>query len=295
MGIAEDDLADPAAVSKRLRCGWCAKVFNDPVYCGGEPCEHAFCRGCLLELPVPVPAPSLEDSQDKDSTETGTTVDDGTTTAEEQDAVDVDELVPKVYKVTYSTHCPICKADVSLLDLKPHRLLRELVAELRVHCGRRCGWSGCWQGRAEHDDACPLVELDALEKQLADADAEIAELVDERDAQITALAVQACDERILERERRISELEAQVADGDSRLIDYGKQLLQKEVQITALERRLREQNAYADAVAATAAAASQKRDRFEQQIELSPQRQPDLNRRVTSSLEDMIAGSELDI
>mmetsp|Transcript_323 Transcript_323/g.1088 ORF Transcript_323/g.1088 Transcript_323/m.1088 type:complete len:242 (+) Transcript_323:158-883(+) len=47
MGLKEDELLDPAAVSETLKCPVCFEVFEDPVFCGGRPCQHVFCRECV--------------------------------------------------------------------------------------------------------------------------------------------------------------------------------------------------------------------------------------------------------
>jgi len=33
--------------SELLRCSICLEIFTDPVFCGGKPCQHTFCRACL--------------------------------------------------------------------------------------------------------------------------------------------------------------------------------------------------------------------------------------------------------
>lgn len=49
MGIRDEDLLDPGAVSNTLRCPVCMEVFEDPVFCGGEPCQHVFCNACAKQ------------------------------------------------------------------------------------------------------------------------------------------------------------------------------------------------------------------------------------------------------
>jgi len=45
--LAEEDLVSPATVSETLRCPLCFEIFEDPVFWGGHPCQHAFCRECV--------------------------------------------------------------------------------------------------------------------------------------------------------------------------------------------------------------------------------------------------------
>lgn len=250
-------------------------------------------------MPIPREEPEEENVEEQEQctrSENSVQDDEGEeTTNDVEDASQVPAAFPqKNREPEYSSHCPVCHADVALLDLKPHVLLRELIGDLRVLCGRRCGWKGSCRERPSHDEVCPLLELERLERKLASMDEEIETLEEKRDAQLTALAAQACDDRILERDRRVTDLETRVADGDNRLIDYGKQLLEREVQIAALERRLQEQNAYVEQVFRATTNAERKK-RFEEELAFSLEQQPDVNRRATSSLEDMIAGNELDM
>jgi len=45
MGLSEDDFVN--AVSDNLKCAICTEVFDDPVFTGGRPCQHVFCRSCI--------------------------------------------------------------------------------------------------------------------------------------------------------------------------------------------------------------------------------------------------------
>eukprot|EP00401_Gymnodinium_catenatum_P042808 CAMPEP_0117604240 /NCGR_PEP_ID=MMETSP0784-20121206/78579_1 /TAXON_ID=39447 /ORGANISM="" /LENGTH=218 /DNA_ID=CAMNT_0005407253 /DNA_START=95 /DNA_END=748 /DNA_ORIENTATION=+ len=47
MGLGDENIVDPGSVSDTLRCPVCMDVFEDPVFCGGQPCQHVFCRGCV--------------------------------------------------------------------------------------------------------------------------------------------------------------------------------------------------------------------------------------------------------
>lgn len=47
MGLHETELLDSASVSDTLKCPVCMEVFEDPVFCGGRPCQHVFCRACV--------------------------------------------------------------------------------------------------------------------------------------------------------------------------------------------------------------------------------------------------------
>lgn len=37
------------AVSDTLKCPVCMDIFEDPVFCGGNPCQHIFCRVCVKQ------------------------------------------------------------------------------------------------------------------------------------------------------------------------------------------------------------------------------------------------------
>lgn len=47
MGLGDEQLVNPRSVSESLRCAICTDVYEDPVFCGGTPCQHIFCRPCL--------------------------------------------------------------------------------------------------------------------------------------------------------------------------------------------------------------------------------------------------------
>lgn len=47
MGLSDEFLVDPHEVSDTLRCPVCMDLFDDPVFCGGRPCQHVFCRECI--------------------------------------------------------------------------------------------------------------------------------------------------------------------------------------------------------------------------------------------------------
>mmetsp|Transcript_48081 Transcript_48081/g.112393 ORF Transcript_48081/g.112393 Transcript_48081/m.112393 type:complete len:442 (-) Transcript_48081:15-1340(-) len=48
MGLSDDALVAPDTISQTLRCPICLDVFVDPVFCGGWPCQHVFCKTCIL-------------------------------------------------------------------------------------------------------------------------------------------------------------------------------------------------------------------------------------------------------
>lgn len=47
MGLGDDELVNPAAISLTLRCAICTEVYVDPVFSAGRPCQHVFCRSCI--------------------------------------------------------------------------------------------------------------------------------------------------------------------------------------------------------------------------------------------------------
>lgn len=46
MGIADDEIVNPASVSDTLKCSICTDVFEDPVFRDAGGCQHVFCRVC---------------------------------------------------------------------------------------------------------------------------------------------------------------------------------------------------------------------------------------------------------
>mmetsp|Transcript_31207 Transcript_31207/g.89449 ORF Transcript_31207/g.89449 Transcript_31207/m.89449 type:complete len:209 (-) Transcript_31207:42-668(-) len=167
MGLKEDELVDAAAISETLKCPVCYEVFDDPVFCGGRPCQHVFCKSCFEQ--------ALE----------------------------------------HGEQCPTCRADVCRDDLQPHLVIRSLLDELPARCRRACGWTGRWDARAAHAEVCPLARLEAVSQELAkyaDVGRELAE-----------------------REGRIAELEARVAEQDEKVVGVSRQLVAREVRIQELE------------------------------------------------------------
>jgi len=49
MGIGIEEFVAGESISDSLRCPICRDVFNEPVFCGGRPCQCVFCRSCLAE------------------------------------------------------------------------------------------------------------------------------------------------------------------------------------------------------------------------------------------------------
>mmetsp|Transcript_1414 Transcript_1414/g.3840 ORF Transcript_1414/g.3840 Transcript_1414/m.3840 type:complete len:216 (+) Transcript_1414:111-758(+) len=49
MSLREDGLQHCSAVSDTLQCPVCMDLLEDPVFCGGRPCQHVFCRLCVEE------------------------------------------------------------------------------------------------------------------------------------------------------------------------------------------------------------------------------------------------------
>jgi len=47
MGLSEQDIVDPECISASLRCPVCTDLYDDPVFCGGNPCQHVFCTHCI--------------------------------------------------------------------------------------------------------------------------------------------------------------------------------------------------------------------------------------------------------
>eukprot|EP00913_Durusdinium_trenchii_P003611 g3341.t1 len=122
-------------------------------------------------------------------------------------------------------HCPTCRAEMHLADLHPHQALRSLLDELPVSCPRGCGWTGRRDALKAHQAPGPG---QCIRMRLEAAQAEIAFLSE-------------AGHHLRDRDQRIAQLEARVAEQDQQVVDFGRQLLAKEVRIQDLERQLEEQ------------------------------------------------------
>mmetsp|Transcript_59932 Transcript_59932/g.111067 ORF Transcript_59932/g.111067 Transcript_59932/m.111067 type:complete len:259 (-) Transcript_59932:170-946(-) len=48
MGVEREDFVESQGISlDALRCAICTDVFDDPVFCASQPCQHTFCRSCI--------------------------------------------------------------------------------------------------------------------------------------------------------------------------------------------------------------------------------------------------------
>mmetsp|Transcript_7429 Transcript_7429/g.13188 ORF Transcript_7429/g.13188 Transcript_7429/m.13188 type:complete len:259 (-) Transcript_7429:56-832(-) len=201
MGLGEDLLVNPSSISETLRCPVCFEVFEDPVFCGGRPCQHVFCRLCV-ERALLTPQVDKTDTSDYHEGH------------ESSEGVDLGH-----------GHCPSCRAEMHLHDLQPHQVVRSLLDELQVRCPRACGWTGRRDALGTHEspghEQCPLLRLEA-------ANAEIA-FLHEAGTHLRA------------RDARIAELETRVSEQDRNMVDIGSQLLAREVKIAELEGKLKEQ------------------------------------------------------
>lgn len=184
MGIPDSDFVDAAAISDVLKCPVCFEVFDDPVFGStDDQCQHAFCRHCIEQ--------SLEQSE----------------------------------------QCPTCRAEVHLDDLRSHWVLRNLLDELPYRCQRRCGWTGRRDAHAAHREVCPVLRAERMEAAMAKREHELAA----REARVTAF-----EREIRAQTQRIADLEAQTQRLDRDLINVGGQLLDREVRISDLEALARE-------------------------------------------------------
>lgn len=182
-----------SARSDTLKCPVCFEIFDDPVFCGGRPCQHVFCRQCVEQCLV---AESHSQEDDEKAMGTGAV-----------------------------GHCPTCRAEMHLQDLRPHQALRSLLDELPVCCRRGCGWTGRRDALVAHEasgpNQCIHLRLEAAEAQIA--------------------FLSEAGGHLRERDRKIAELELRVAQQDQQVVDFGRQLLAREVRIQELERLLEEQ------------------------------------------------------
>lgn len=202
MGISEEELLNPESISETLRCPVCFEVFDDPVFCGGRPCQHVFCRECVEKAVRATASPG------HGSGDGGRSYFCSDDEAEEQIG-----------------HCPSCRASIRLDELQPHQVMRSLLDELLVRCRWSCGWTGRRDSRAAHESPgtsqCPLIRLEAARAELAN--------------------LSGAGGKLKDRDSRILQLEARIAEQDNQMVDLGRQLLAREVRIAELEGRLEEQ------------------------------------------------------
>eukprot|EP00930_Biecheleria_cincta_P064927 TRINITY_DN50621_c0_g1_i1.p1 TRINITY_DN50621_c0_g1~~TRINITY_DN50621_c0_g1_i1.p1 ORF type:complete len:324 (+),score=57.98 TRINITY_DN50621_c0_g1_i1:129-1100(+) len=211
MGLGEDAFVNPGAISETLKCPVCFDIFEDPVFCGGNPCQHVFCRTCVEQA---ILAPST--SADGSTSRRGGSGHDGIGSEDEEIAFQ---------ESLGEGNCPTCRAVIRVHLLQPHQAIRSMLDELPVKCRRACGWTGRRDALPAHEsegsEQCPLLRLEA-------AAAEVAFLSE-------------AGQHLRDRDRRIAELELRVAEQDHQVVDVGRQLLAREVRIQELESRLEEQ------------------------------------------------------
>lgn len=184
MGIKDDELLDPGAVSETLKCPVCFEVFDDPVFCGGRPCQHVFCRICVET--------ALENSEHCPSC---------------RGEMQLDDL--QQHQVIRS-----------LLDEVPVRCKRACGwtgrrDALAAHADE-CPVARCEAAKAE------LALFADVSKQMSDRDARIAALevrVAEQDSQVISVSRQ-----LLARDVRIQQLEARLAKQDAEVASLRKGL-----------------------------------------------------------------------
>lgn len=212
MGIGEDDFVNPSTISDTLKCPVCFDVFEDPVFCGGHPCQHVFCRTCVEQA---ILAPAASGSAEGSSSRRGVSGHDGIGSEDEEMAFQ---------ESLGEGHCPTCRAVIRVHLLQPHQAIRSMLDELPVKCRRACGWTGRRDALPAHESEgpaqCVFLRLEA-------AGAEIAFLSE-------------AGQHLRDRDARIAELEARVAEQDYQVVDVGRQLLAREVRIQELEARVEE-------------------------------------------------------
>eukprot|EP00933_Yihiella_yeosuensis_P024580 TRINITY_DN19069_c0_g1_i1.p1 TRINITY_DN19069_c0_g1~~TRINITY_DN19069_c0_g1_i1.p1 ORF type:complete len:255 (-),score=40.23 TRINITY_DN19069_c0_g1_i1:142-906(-) len=203
MGIKEDEFLDPNAISDTYRCPVCFEVFEEPVFCGGRPCQHVFCRECVTRA---LEATTCQTANVRHSTDS----DEGSD----------EEVQLKIGQ------CPSCRAPMRVEDLQPHQVMRSLLDELTVRCRRACGWTGRRDALAAHESPgpqqCPVLKLESARAELA--------------------LLSGAGGELRERDKRIRVLEQRVEEQDQHMVDLGRQLLAREVYIAELESRLQEKD-----------------------------------------------------
>ncbi|CAE8603392.1 unnamed protein product [Polarella glacialis] len=213
MGFREDDLLDPNGVSDTLRCPVCFEVFDDPVFCGGRPCQHVFCRGCVERAIFQTAHQHVVMSGD----------------GSEEEA---DDRIGQ---------CPSCRAPMRLHSLQPHQVMRSLLDELPVRCRLACGWTGRRDARANHESSgptqCPLLRLEAACEELALL-SDAGGLLRDKDARIVMLEARVAeqDRQVVDVGRQLLAREVKVAELEARLLEQDRKLTQKDIELALLRR-----------------------------------------------------------
>ncbi|CAJ1409345.1 unnamed protein product [Effrenium voratum] len=200
----EAELLNPDAISDTLKCPVCFEVFADPVFCGGRPCQHVFCRCCVEQCLV------AESDPDDRSERSG--------------------------------HCPTCRAEICVRDLHPHQALRSLLDELPVRCRRGCGWTGRRDALRAHESPgpsqCVFLRLEAAQAKIAYL-SEAGHHLENRDARIAQLEVRVAeqDQQVVDFGRQLLAREVRIAELERHLEKQERELTQKDVELALLRAR----------------------------------------------------------
>lgn len=138
--------------------------------------------------------------------------------------------------------CPTCREEVVLEYLEPNFSVRDLIDELKVYCGNKCGWTGRRDARNTHEKVCPIARVASARQTLEIRLGRRDELEAEKEAQEEELQAHDVDTRLREKDSKIKELEARADSQDSSLQDVVRRLEDRESRIAILEAQLREQD-----------------------------------------------------
>ncbi|CAE7716176.1 RING finger protein nhl-1 [Symbiodinium microadriaticum] len=206
MGIREVEFVNPESISETLKCPVCFEVFEDPVFCGGRPCQHVFCRTCVEQSMV------AESSHSQSACEETT----GRT-----------------------GHCPTCRARIGVEDLQPHQALNSLLDELPVRCRRGCGWTGRRDALPSHEspgpNQCVLLRLESAQAEVAYLSEAGGHLRD-RDVRIAQLEARVAeqDRQVVDYGRQLVAKEIRIQELEGLLSQREQDLTQKDLEIAIL-------------------------------------------------------------
>eukprot|EP00403_Amphidinium_massartii_P002721 CAMPEP_0178380246 /NCGR_PEP_ID=MMETSP0689_2-20121128/5361_1 /TAXON_ID=160604 /ORGANISM="Amphidinium massartii, Strain CS-259" /LENGTH=346 /DNA_ID=CAMNT_0020000377 /DNA_START=76 /DNA_END=1112 /DNA_ORIENTATION=- len=97
--------------------------------------------------------------------------------------------------------CPTCSGDMRRKNLQPNLVISNLLDELQSKCPERCGWTGRFDQREGHREACPVRLLREMKTQVQIKEVRVTE---------RELKLQVGLEALEHREKKVSEQECDV-------------------------------------------------------------------------------------
>eukprot|EP00929_Paragymnodinium_shiwhaense_P056118 TRINITY_DN28099_c0_g1_i1.p1 TRINITY_DN28099_c0_g1~~TRINITY_DN28099_c0_g1_i1.p1 ORF type:complete len:287 (-),score=68.23 TRINITY_DN28099_c0_g1_i1:148-1008(-) len=199
MGVHDDEFVNPGKISDTLRCAVCMEVFEDPIFCGGWPCQHTFCKGCLdAAMEQKQQCPTCREEVPEDYLQPNLTL-----------RSLLDEL--EVYCTRRCGWTGRRDAAPAHKEVCPTARLEAVRRKLKERAERR--------KEVEAQKSAQAEELEAhdVDSRLREKDSRIKQLEERAAAQDDSLGDVV--RRLEERDARIASLEAQLAEQDGRLED----------------------------------------------------------------------------